>query len=286
MTTQPLSEIIDAITEEESEELSAFDQLYEEIMSNPTVTPGISPVSPSADDIEALLGAIDIDEPTGAAVEEIIEDEMVEEAAGSLELDEIEVGGAADDEELRALEMSLTKSEAYETAESEIEVISAEEVLSGSAETKTAKPKAARTKSAKPAAPKVERDLKALPDSAFQMSLTSDPASDKTTLLAARPSQKKIAEKFDQTIAALHAGRVPSTYVMDCFKILHAKHSVTATDLVAALKADGYSDGTARSQVGQIMVLFDVLGIADRAKGMLQIKADSTFAVKLGALIV
>ena len=55
MTTQPLSEIIDAITEEESEELSAFDQLYEEIMSNPTVTPGISPVSPSADDIEALM---------------------------------------------------------------------------------------------------------------------------------------------------------------------------------------------------------------------------------------
>ena len=243
MRSRPISEIIDAITDEESNELSVFDQLNEEIMSDPTVTVGIAPLSPSADDIEALLGAIDIDEPTGASVEEIVEDEVVEEAS-ELELDEIEVGAAADDEELRALEISLTKSEAYETAESEIEVMASEEVLGAGAETKAAKPKVVRaksTKSVKPAAPKVERDLKALPDSAFQLALTSDADADKTALLAARPTQKKIAEKFDQTIAALHAGRLPSTYVVDCFKIMKAKSSVTATDLVAALKADGYS---------------------------------------------
>lgn len=288
MSSQPISEFIASISDDESDELSVFDTLYEEIMNNPSVSTGSTTTYPSADDIEMAMGTLDLDEPTGADIEEVIEDEEVV-GAPELSMDELDVGAAADDEELRDLEVSLAKVEAYETTESEIEVMPAEEVVEAIAATKAApKPKATKAKSSKPAAPKVERDLKALPAEAFV--LTDEPPAsldaNKDEVIASRPTQKKIAEKFDQTIAALHAGRLPSVYVVDCFKILHAKKTVLATDLIAALKAEDYSDGTARSQVGQIMALFPVLGIAERTKGMLTLNENSTFAKKLEALIV
>lgn len=279
MSIQPISEIVSSISDDESNELSVFDQLNEEIMSGPTVTSGTTPATPSADDIELLLGTLSTDEPSDLAVEEVIEDDP------SL-LEELEVGAAdPDDEELRALDISLTKDEAYETAESEIEVVAAPAPASTASETKA--PKKVKAKSAKSAAPKVERDIKVLPPEAFVLTDTP-PASlevNKDEVIAARPRQKKIAEKFDQTIAALHAGRLPSTYVVDCFKVLNAKKAVTASELVAALRAEGYTDGTARSQVGQIMALFPVLGIADRLGGALTLSKGSTFAKKLEALI-
>lgn len=284
MSIQPLSEIVRSISDDESNELSVFDQLNEELMSNPSVTSGVTPATPSADDIDLLLGSLETDDAGDAEIEEIIDEEPVEAAA--LELEELDVGAAEpDDEELRALDISLTKDEAYESAESEIEVIAAPLPVSETVAKKAKAPKAA--KAAKTAAPKVERDLKALPAEAFVLTDTPPASLDanKDAVMALRPRQKKIAEKFDQTIAALHAGRKPSTYVVDCFKVLAAKKSVSATDLVAALKADGYTDGTARSQVGQIMALFPVLGIAERAGGGLTLNKGSVFAQKLEAVI-
>lgn len=225
-------------------------------MSTPR-TAGTEPTKVTHDELDVLLGGLEIDETEDA------------------EIEEIEVG-AADDDELRALEVDLTKAEVYEAAKGEKGIVELKPAEKAVKEKKARAPKAAKA-----AAPKLTRDLSTLSADAFLLKAGGDAAADKKALLAKRPSQKKIAEKFDQTIAALAIGRKPSTYVIDCFKVLDAKKSVTSTDLVAALRAEDYSDGTARSQVGQIMVLFDLLGIAARNKGALELVTESAFADRL-----
>lgn len=135
------------------------------------------------------------------------------------------------------------------------------------------------------------RDLSALAPSTFV--LTNDPDFDrtetdldliKTNVLARRPAQKKIADKFDNLFQSIAAGSKPSVYVMACFAVLAAKKTITQSDLVVALKATsskkgaGYSEGTARSQAGQIMVLFDLVGIATRVKQSLTLNPMSRVA--------
>src|SRR5262249_20806810 len=108
---------------------------------------------------------------------------------------------------------------------------------------------------------------------------------------------KKIADKFDNVLTELAAGKAPSVYTMACFRHLHAHGTATQTDLVAALKATKvkndkiakgsgtYSDGTARSQAGQIMELFRVLGVANRERQTLTLRSDSLIAEKLAELL-
>jgi hypothetical protein len=236
-----------------------------------TSIPGVTSPTASMDDIDAVLGTLDIDAADDAAeIEEIIEE-------APADLAELEIKDDPADEELRALEVDLTKAEVYEAATSEVGL---EEPVAVEKKAKAPKEKKAKA----PAAPKMERDLTALPASAFVLTEGADEEADKTGLLAKRPSQKKIAEKFDATIAALHAGRKASVYVMDCFAVLKDKKTATSSDLVAALKTKGYSDGTARSQAGQIMVLFNLLGIATRTGQTLTLNEDSVFAQKLVAV--
>ncbi len=272
--SRPISEILSAISDDESEELSALDTLLEEIDMKNTGTPDTIGSTASMDDIDAVLGTLEIDAADAAEIEEIVEDEA------SALLDELEISESPDDTELRALEVDLTKAEVYEAATSEVDI-------GGEGEAKAEKPakKARALKEPKVAAPKMERDLSALPAGAFAMQPGAIPEEEKTFLLSKRPSQKKIAEKFDNTIALLHAGRTPSVYVMKCFQHLHANKTVTSADMVAALKAAGYTDGTARSQAGQIMLLFALLGIATRAGQTLTLIEESIFAEKIAALV-
>jgi len=59
--------------------------------------------------------------------------------------------------------------------------------------------------------------------------------------------------------------------------------TITSADIVAAYKASGLKEGTARSQSGQIMVLFDALGIAKRNGKSLTLDADSNAVTYLRA---
>jgi hypothetical protein len=243
------------------------------------------------ENLDLLLGELEIEETETVEAETVAEPE--------------EITGNLDEETVRVLETELAKKEVYEAAgEPSADVIESydnSEFNGARFEPAAAVPvagtpmKLKRAKREKKAATttekkeKIERNVNALPPEAFQLveEIPAD-AAHKAIMIAKRPSQKKIGEKFDQMICALHAGRKPSVYIMDLFAILDEKKTVTSLELIAALKAksrtDGtktYDDGTARSQVGQIMVLFHVLNIASRANQTLHLVENSTFARKL-----
>ena len=191
------------------------------------------------------------------------------------------------DEESRVLDIEIAKADAYEAQaeDSTVTLTSDDEIEAAPAAVTTAKKAKAPKAPKAPAAPKVARDISTL--EALHFATAEGTAADddaKTALIAKRPKQVKIAEKFDNVIAALAVGRAPSVYVTTCFATLDARKEVAGTDLVAALQAADYTIGTARSQAGQIMELFAVLAIADRAGQKLTLRPDSAFAAKLRAL--
>ena len=102
---------------------------------------------------------------------------------------------------------------------------------------------------------------------------------------ALKPAQVKIAEKFENLFTALSVGKAPSTYVMIAFKLLDEKKTVTSADIVAAYKASGLGEGTARSQSGQIMHLFATVEIATRVGQTLTLNASSTIADRIRKVI-
>lgn len=229
--------------------------------------------------INDALADLEIEQIAEGGVEEMIVDEVIEETE---EVDEtIEA----------ALESSIERADAYEAQDAGAEIM---DPPAGAPEPE-AEAKAPKTrKAAGTGTPRVARDVSALPEEAFVLTtdVPADLAANKAAVLASRPLQKKIAEKFDNMLAAVSAGRKPSTYVCDCFRILQAKGEVTSTELVAGLRAitrkDGvqtYTEGTARSQAGQIMSLFATLKIATREKHTLKLNPDSTLAMALKDLV-
>jgi hypothetical protein len=155
--------------------------------------------------------------------------------------------------------------------------------------------KSASTKSTKPKKDPVQRDLGTMNPDLFRLEhgiATLPSPEERDDVIRMRPTQKKIAEKFDNVFVALNAGKLPSVYTIACYSALKAKGTVTSSDLVAALqatqRADGsktYDIGTARSQAGQMMALFDVLKIAKREKNSLTINPDSKLAERFDALL-
>jgi hypothetical protein len=223
-----------------------------------------------------------------------------------LDLDEVEVGESPpeditelDESDEAAIEAAAAKSEAYEGQESTtVELPESLEDLAAPKETKTSRKKGTPKKAVAAKEPRV-RDLASLAAEHFVLYADwagLDLEANKSSVIANRPGQKKIAEKFDNIFLALAAGKAPSVYTMACFRYLQAHGTATQTDLVAALKAskvkndkiakggDTYNDGTARSQAGQMMVLFDKLGIATRERQTLTLRSDSLLAEKLAKL--
>jgi hypothetical protein len=214
----------------------------------------------TSDNMDELLSDLELDMSA-----EIVEEEAV-------------IEDVADESELAAVEALTEKEEAVASQTSEIEADS----TAATAPTKPARqPKT-------PKQPKIERDLSAIADEFFQLDING--TADKAAVIALRPAQKKIAEKFDNLFASLSAGRKPSVYTMACFSVLVEKGEVTSSDLVAAMKATAarsggaYSDGTARSQVGQLMNLFGAVGVATRVGNKLTFNKDSKIAERLLAL--
>ena len=229
-------------------------------------------------DLLADLEIEDIVQEADAPVEETIEEETVEDVTESVTEDE-----------LSALDTQIAKGEAYEEQSA-----AATPSVTNLTPATPAPAKAAKTPKAPkaPKAPAAPRDLSALKDEAFILTDVppADLAANRAAVMAKRPAQKKIADKFDNLFLSVAAGKAPSEYTMHCFKALAAKGTVTQGDLVAALTAtqsnrgSGYTIGTARSQAGQFMVLADAVGIATRAKNTLTLNADSAIAKALAAL--
>lgn len=242
--------------------------------------PNIESVEVDISDIEMALAGLDMPELVETSVEsdvgEIIDDGAIEAAVNAIEAEE-------------------ARAEIYEAAD-----------VGGDVDTETpapapieAKPvKVAKAKKAKKekiaAAPRV--NVNDLAPEAFVLTLAdadADLAANKDAVLARRPTQKKVAEKFDNLLVSIAGGRAPSKFTMDCFRVLHTKGSATSAEFVAALEATAkkhdtsgtYNIGTARSQAGQMMSLFPALKIATREGNKITLNADSVIADALGALI-
>jgi hypothetical protein len=227
-------------------------------MTNPNTATALT-----TENMDDLLSDLELEMTTEDGAEEIIE-------------------AIEDESDMNVVEALVEKDEAIASQTSEIDA-DATAVTEPTAE----KP-AKAAKAPKVAKPKIERDLSAIADEFFQLDING--TADKPAVIALRPTQVKVAEKFDNLFSSLAAGRAPSVYTMACFKVLADKGEVTSSDLVAAMKAaasrsgGAYSDGTARSQVGQLMNLFGAVGIASRATNKLTFNKDSKIAERLLAL--
>lgn len=237
-------------------------------------------VAPSTDEIDLLLADLETD-----TVEEApIETDVVDEALLETEIEAMLEEPVGDDDVTAAItELAIeeSKAEAYAAepgTELDIEATKTETVVK----------KARAKKEATPKAPRVKKTAAELSAESFVLS-TEDDLSDlealKTRVMAEVPKQKKIAEKFDNLLCSIAAGKLPSVYTVKAFQALDGKTEIASTELVATLQAAGYGIGTARSQAGQMMVLFDKLGIAKRSGNKLTPLATSTLAVALRDLI-
>lgn len=232
-------------------------------------------------DLDALLDDLDIADASPDAIEEIIEE--IEAAGGG----ETAVVEEISEQDLAAVEAQMEREEVYAEQESTGETdIDAPEKAKAAAPTKGAR---AGTKRA--STPRAPRDMNTVDPDYFVLvgDVASMSAEDKTnakaTTIAAVPNQKKIAEKFENLFTSVAAGKEPSRYVVDAFKFLNSKGSLTSTELVAHYQAAGLNIGTARSQAGQIMVLFDTVKIATRAKQALTLNKDSVIAGRLRSIL-
>lgn len=189
---------------------------------------------------------------------------------------------SADD--LSAIQLAEVKAEVYSAAPAE------EPAPVAVVQTKPArKPRAAAAAGTTPAAPKqprTERSLAALPDHVFQR-FTNEPNADaKADVLANPPKQTKVVEKWENLFVTLNSGAKPSKFTVTGFTLLVQKGgTMTTADLVAAMRLEGLSDGTARAQTGQIMALFPLVGIAHRSGQTVTLRADSVIAQKLKATL-
>jgi hypothetical protein len=130
---------------------------------------------------------------------------------------------------------------------------------------------------------RIPRDLMTLESKFFILDdrFSGDIEANKNAVISMKPLQKKIAEKFDNIFVSIAMDRAPSTFIVDCFQVLYREKTVTSSQLVAALRSGDYSEGTARSQVGQIMMLFALVGIATRSNQTLQFNEHSVIADRL-----
>lgn len=234
-----------------------------------------------ADDLTALDAALadfDLGEET------IIEPDLTGDTLEELTLADVTEASVIDDDTLMELDHKLGVQESYQNQPAG---------TSPEAAPKAAKPKKEKKASATPAPTRVPRDIASVPADFFVLTGDVSAMSDddkeaaKLATLALKPSQKKVAEKFENLFAALSVGKQPSTYTMIAFNLLNTLGTMTSTDLVSTYKTtptgkgDMMGEGTARSQAGQLMNLFAAVKIADRNGQTLVIRSDSLLAERL-----
>lgn len=249
----------------------------------------LGPGSISAHELDGLLADLDLDALPSAAAEVVLNEEQ--HAALDAALERIETyenqfvhdGVPIQEDPLTIEELVADLEEPVAIVEEivpEAEPIAAAAPLAPTPASKAPKKAAAP----KTAFTRVTSDLSSLPAEAFRLILGGAVDDEhKAAVIRNRPLQKKVGEKFDNVIGAVAANRTPSVFVMIAFKVLQAKSEITTSDIVAAMRAS-YNEGTARSQAGQMSVLFPTLGIAKKDGKTLSLNPNSAFAHKLAAL--
>jgi hypothetical protein len=238
-------------------------------------------------------------EPDASTDPEVIAAAEVEDVLADLDLDdmaledldlsgaEVEVSEVLADDQMRELEQHLERQEAYQE-QTAAAVVTVEKQPAGAAKVKTPRSGSARGSSV----PRAARDLNTVAEEFFVLSGdakgmdASQLTAAKTATIARKPSQVKIAEKFDNLFTAVASGKLPSVYTMIGFRLLDANKKITSGDLIAALKTEltNCGEGTARSQCGQLMNLFAAVGIADRSGNTLELRSDSLLAERIREL--
>lgn len=274
-TFQPKSIIKTDITEDiDADTKAAFELLEDLTMEEIQATATGKDIDFA--DLDALIDMHD----SGEVVEEVIEKTVEDHSTPGGEIIEL-----TDDEEA-ILTAEIAKQEVYENT-------AADE----SGDIATLEPAAPSPTPSTPRVPKVSRATKtsgarvrSLDDVAAEhFVLSNDFAGDldanKKLVISARPSQIKVADKFDNVFLSLANKTLPSAFVTLQFKFLAEKETATTKELVALLQAAGYKEGTARAQVGQITTLFPILGIATRSGSTLHLRENSQIAETLADLI-
>jgi hypothetical protein len=200
---------------------------------------------------------------------------------------EVEAGEILDEEALRVVDLEMERQEAYQ-AQTAAAVVTVEKQPAGAAKAKTPRTGSGRGSSV----PRAARDLNSVAEEFFVLSgdakgmdagqLTAA----KSSTIALKPVQVKIAEKFDNLFTAVAAGKLPSIYTMVAFRLLDANKKITSGDLIAAYKTalNNCGEGTARSQCGQLMNLLSTVKIADRSGNTLELRSDSLLAARIREL--
>jgi hypothetical protein len=226
-------------------------------------------------DVNAETSALD----ASAGIEELLTDLTLDDLNGTENDDEV-IEALTDSEEA-AVEAVEAVEGAYAEQTTSTADVSAPPASEADAEpAKTVR----KPREKKAAAPKAPRDLNSIDASVFVLTDgVTDLEANKAAVIALMPKQKKIAEKFENVFRSVAAGKAPSEFVRIGFKTLHNSGTMTSTELVAALKAAEYSEGTSRSQAGQIMALFPLLGVAKREGQKLTYNADAPMTKRLFA---
>ncbi|MFA9261854.1 MAG: hypothetical protein ACEQSB_00640 [Undibacterium sp.] len=229
--------------------------------------------------IEAALQGLEMEDIGEEIIgdEEQFTDESVDVAA---EIDDLDLSDMA------AIETEIERQASYAAQTSEIDA-SANTAPAAKA-VKTKKEKTVKTTGAAPS-PRVERDLASISAEFFVLDKNDTDVDSfeaiKTSTLGAMPTQKKVAEKFENLFSRISVGSKPSSYVCDIFPLLTSKGMITSADIVAAFIARGLGMGTAQSQSGQIMSLFPAVGLATRANNVLTRNPDSKIAERLSVIL-
>lgn len=280
----------------------------------------LADINAALDDLDLAMSSTEeiieeIEEITEGAIEEVIEasaeetadDEAlnaaIEEATAEIENEVQVVEGvpkqdAIDDlvlaelteSDLQAIEAKAAREEIYSTQESDITTVETT-AFAKAPKKASAEPKEKKERKSAAASPRAPKDIATIDPAHFVLEADAAPADQaaaeqlRANVIALRPNQVKIAEKFDNVFGALSVNKAPSVYVMAAFETLDAKGSMTSTEIAGTFKAKGHTDGTANSQSGQIMALFDVLKIATRTKNTLTLNPKSAIAAKLRAMI-
>jgi hypothetical protein len=216
----------------------------------------------------------------------------IDDMLADLNLDDLD-GGDNDAAIIEALsgddESVIEHVEAIEGAYAEqltttTDVVAPEVAAEAVAPTKPARKARAKKADAAPKEPKAPRDLSSVAPEFFVLADgVTDLDANKASVIASPPKQKKIVEKFENVFRSVSAGKAPSEFTKLCFNALKGG-STTSTDLVAVLKANEYSEGTARSQAGQLMALFPLLGVAVRDGQKLTFNANAPMSKRLATV--
>ncbi|MBO6507381.1 MAG: hypothetical protein JJ979_02660, partial [Roseibium sp.] len=241
-------------------------------------------------------------EDDGDEVEEVIEQDPSEnepeQAAAEVIDDEVETATEAEETETTELDAAMAAADELEDLELSDEgnaAIDRLEAYDDQEETDDMDIDEVKTREKAP--PKKKRaagtgrsrsvDLSKINAEIFVLDTDKEPEdldANRSDVIARRPSQVKIAQKFDGLFNALATNGKVERYVDIAIRFMIEKGAFTSVDLKNHY-LDFVKPGTASSQAGQIMTLFPAAGIAERDGKNLKLRDNSKVVERLKTLL-